>query len=125
MTQVPSHSPDTSAVGSGGDRPRLWTQSLMLLCTVTVLCYCSHQLVSGVLSLFVQSLGGSPVIAGLIFTSFSVTSFILRPRIELFIAAGFLNAIGHSLVHPALTAFAMDRAAPGRMGKAIPRPTSA
>ncbi|NIO12152.1 MAG: MFS transporter [Deltaproteobacteria bacterium] len=45
--------------------------------------------------------------------------FILADRIELFMAAGFLNALGHSLVHPALTAYAMDRAAPGRMGKAM------
>lgn len=81
MTQDPTHSHDGTAAGSGADRPRLWTKSFTLLCTVTVLCYCSHHLVSVVLSLFVQSLGGSPVIAGLVFTSFSVTSFILRPLI--------------------------------------------
>jgi predicted MFS family arabinose efflux permease len=47
------------------------------------------------------------------------TLFIIADRIELFIAAGFLSALGHSLAHPALSAFAMDRAAPGRMGKAM------
>jgi predicted MFS family arabinose efflux permease len=46
-------------------------------------------------------------------------TFIMADRIELFMAAGFLNAIGHSLGQPALSAFAMDRAAPGRMGKAM------
>ena len=46
-----------------------------------MLCYCSNQLVGVVLPLFVQSLGGTPFIAGLVFTSFSVTSFVLRPLI--------------------------------------------
>jgi MFS family permease len=46
-----------------------------------LLCYASYQLVQVMLPLFVQSLGGSPVIAGLVFTSFSVTSFILRPLV--------------------------------------------
>jgi len=78
MKQAPSVTPDAAAAAG---RPRLWTRSFTLLCAVTVLCYSSHQLVSVVLPLFIQGLGGSPVIAGLVFTSFSVTSFILRPLI--------------------------------------------
>jgi MFS family permease len=50
-----------------------------VLCAVTVLCYCSYQIPTVILPLFVQGLGGSPVVAGLVFTSFSVTSFLLRP----------------------------------------------
>jgi MFS family permease len=53
----------------------------VLLCLATVLCYVSNYLVAVVLPLFVEDLGGSPVLAGLVFTSFSVTSFVLRPLI--------------------------------------------
>ena len=57
----------------------LWTRGFVLLCVVTVLIYCSYQLVTVLLPLFVQTLGGSPFVAGLVFSSFSITSFILRP----------------------------------------------
>lgn len=81
MTQAPtieSASPGTEPLPRG---TRLWTRTFVLLCTVIVLCYCSNYLVTVVLPLFVQSLGGSPVVAGLVFTAFSVTSFVLRPLI--------------------------------------------
>lgn len=81
MTQVPSADPAEATAASGADRPALWTRGFTLLLAVTVLCYSSYQLVSVVLPLFVQSLGGSPVIAGLVFSSFSFTSFIFRPLI--------------------------------------------
>lgn len=81
MTQAPS----SAAVASGTEhfsRPApLWSRGFVLLCVVTVLCFCSHQLVAVVLPLFVEGLGGSPLIAGLVFTSFSITSFIFRPLI--------------------------------------------
>lgn len=113
MTQAPSAIPDATAAASGAGRPRLWTRSFTLLCAVTVLCYCSHQLVSVVLPLFVQGLGGSPVTAGLVFTSFSVTSFILRPLIGHLIdtwsvrgvligGAAILGSLGASFIVPSL-----------------------
>ncbi|MPZ13639.1 MAG: MFS transporter [Chloroflexi bacterium] len=77
-----SASTPTSAatrVTEPADSAPLWTRGFVLLCAVTVLCYSSNLLVTVVLPLFVQQLGGSPVIAGLVFTSFSVTSFVLRP----------------------------------------------
>ncbi len=75
-TEAPSARPGELA------RPApLWTRGFVLLCLVTGLCYASHQLVTVTLPLFVQGLGGSPVIAGLVFTSFSITSFILRPML--------------------------------------------
>jgi MFS family permease len=80
MTQAPS----TAGVASEAEprrAPPIWTRSFVLLCIVTILCYFSNYLVAVVLPLFVQSLGGTPVVAGLVFTSFSVTSFILRPLI--------------------------------------------
>ena len=57
----------------------LWTRGFGLLCVVTLLCTSSHQLVTVLLPLYVQSLGGSPFVAGLVFSSFSITSFLLRP----------------------------------------------
>ncbi len=110
MKQAPSVTPDAAAATG---RPRLWTRSFTLLCAVTVLCYSSHQLVSVVLPLFIQGLGGSPVIAGLVFTSFSVTSFILRPLIGhlidtwsvrgvLITGTAILGSLGASFMVPSL-----------------------
>ena len=45
--------------------------------------------------------------------------FPLAGGIEVFIVAGILTSLGHSLAQPALMALAMDRAAPGRLGKAM------
>src|SRR5436190_6261295 len=83
----------------------LWTRGFVLLCVVTVLIYCSYQLVTVLLPLFVQTLGGSPLVAGLVFSSFSITSFILRPlmghltdtwsvRGTLFGGASIIGALG-------------------------------
>jgi MFS family permease len=49
----------------------------------------------------------------------SFTVFIVADSIVLFVVAGIVSAIGSSLSQPALMAFAIDRAAPGRMGKAM------
>lgn len=54
---------------------------------------------------------------GLMIVSFPV--FILADSIALFVLAGVLNTLGHVVGHPALTAFVMDRAEPGRMGRAM------
>jgi predicted MFS family arabinose efflux permease len=54
---------------------------------------------------------------GALLASFVV--FIFADSIALFIVAGIVSAIGASLTQPALMAFAMDRAAAGRMGKAM------
>lgn len=110
MKQAPSVTPDATAAAG---LPRLWTRSFTLLCAVTVLSYSSHHLVSVVLPLFVQGLGGSPVVAGLVFASFSVTSFILRPLIGhlidtwsvrgvLVAGAAMLGSFGASFMVPSL-----------------------
>jgi MFS family permease len=54
---------------------------------------------------------------GVLIPSFGI--YAVATTIEVFLVAGTLNAIGHSLAQPALMAFAMDRAEPGRMGKAM------
>ena len=103
MTQAPTRpSPTGEAVSI---RKPLWTRSFVLLCTSTVLCYFANYLVGVVLPLYVQNLGGNPIVIGLVFTSFSVTSFILRPlmghltdtwsvRGTLFSGASIIGALG-------------------------------
>src|SRR4030095_9551211 len=92
---------------------RLWTRGFVLLCTSTVLCYFANYLVGVVLPLYVQGLGGDPVIIGLVFTSFSVTSFVLRPLIghlsdawsvrgTIAIGAGLLGGLPFLLLAPSL-----------------------
>ena len=99
------------AVSEGVARPPLWTRGFVILCTVTALCYTSNYLINVTLPLYVEDLGGSPVIAGLIFTAFSVTSFILRPlaghltdawsvRGTLMWGAGLLGVFGAALMVP-------------------------
>ena len=62
-------------------RTRLWTRGFVLICACTVLCYFANYLVGVVLPLYLQDLGGDPVMVGLVFTAFSATSFVLRPLI--------------------------------------------
>jgi MFS family permease len=111
MTQSPS-----VAAGDGAQisqSSQLWTRAFILLCVNTILCYCCHQLLVVVLPLYVESMGGSPFFAGLIFATFSVISFILRPllghltdrwsvRGTLLIGAGFLGAFGALFAIPSL-----------------------
>ena len=79
MTRGPAAAAGEREVGGEPVAPRLWTRGFALLCLITLLVYSSYQLVTVMLPLFVQTLGGSPLVAGLVFSSFSVTSFILRP----------------------------------------------
>src|SRR5688500_10040724 len=92
---------------------RLWTRGFVLLCTSTVLCYFANYLAGVVLPLYVQDLGGDPVVIGLVFTSFSATSFVLRPLIghladvwsvrgTIAIGAGLLGGLPFMLVAPSL-----------------------
>ncbi len=111
MTQAP---PSPSLTGETAPiRAPLWTRGFVLLCTSTVLCYFANYLVGVVLPLYVQQLGGDPVVIGLVFTSFSVTSFILRPLIghlsdtwsvrgTIAIGAGLLGGLPFPFILPSL-----------------------
>lgn len=94
---------------------RLWTRAFALVCASTFLCYSSQLLVTPVMALYVEDLGGSPVEAGLVITAFSVTSFFLRPLIGqvtdewgapkvLFLGSVVLGVTGLGLLLPALWA---------------------
>src|SRR5436309_10943584 len=102
----------------------LWTRGFVLLCLITVMVYCSYQLVTVLLPLFVQTLGGSPLVAGLVFSSFSVTSFILRPlmghltdtwsvRGTLFGGASIIGALGLACGLPSIWAALVANAVRG------------
>src|SRR5438105_3620373 len=111
MTQArsgPSPTGETISI-----RKPLWTRGFVLLCTSTVLCYFANYLVTVVLPLYVQKLGGDPIIIGLVFTSFSATSFVLRPLIghlsdtwsvrgTIAIGAGLLGGLPFPFVFPSL-----------------------
>lgn len=119
--------PAAAARPAGSDpaaRPPLWTRGFVLLCLVTALCYCSNYLINVTLPLFVGVLGGSPLVAGLIFTSFSVTSFILRPllghltdawsvRGTLLLGAGLLGVFASAFMVPSLWVTAIANAVRG------------
>src|SRR5215213_4160830 len=111
MTQAP---PRGSLTGeSTTARTPLWTRGLALICTSTVLCYFANYLVGVVLPLYVQDIGGDPIVIGLVFTSFSATSFVLRPLIghlsdtwsvrgTIAIGAGLLGALPLPMLVPSL-----------------------
>lgn len=112
MTHAPS-TLDALPPTEPSGRPRLWTRGFVLLCLVTALCYFSNYLINVTLPLFVEELGGSPVVAGLIFTSFSVASFILRPlaghlidtwsvRGTLVLGSGLLGTFGAAFLVPSI-----------------------
>ncbi len=81
MTQAPPSPGFAPSTETATSRAPLWTRGFALLCASTVLCYFANYLVGVVLPLYVQNLGGDPIIIGLVFTSFSATSFVLRPLI--------------------------------------------
>jgi MFS family permease len=113
MTQTQPAAPPS--VNEAPTQDALWTRGFVLLCLTTMLCYVCHQLVVVVLPLYVDSLGGNPVIAGLVFSSFSVLSFILRPlmghltdrwsvRGMLLVGTGILGALGACFAVPSIWA---------------------
>jgi MFS family permease len=62
---------------------------------------------------------GQWIVAGYALMAAAFLAFVLADALEVFIVAAVLNALGRSLAEPAMSAFAMDRAASGRMGKAM------
>jgi MFS family permease len=59
------------------------------------------------------------IVAGYALMIAGFVVFIFANALDIFVVAGVLNALGQSFAHPAMSAFAMDRAASGRMGKAM------
>ncbi|MBM2809724.1 MAG: putative quinolone resistance protein [Chloroflexi bacterium] len=59
--------------------PTIWTRSFKFVCLATLLAYTHQFLLLPILPLYVTDFGGSILLAGLIVSAFSVTSFFLRP----------------------------------------------
>ena len=58
---------------------RLWTPGFIFLFIAVFFGYAGQQLILPTFPLYVNALGGTPTIAGLILAAFSITSFPLRP----------------------------------------------
>jgi MFS family permease len=60
-------------------KSKLWTVPFTLVTAATLMCYVHQYMLTPILPLYVGSLGGDAVLAGLVLASFSITSFSLRP----------------------------------------------
>ena len=59
----------------------IWTRAFALLCLAQFLGYAHHFVLQPTLPLYITSLGGTPVIVGLVIAAFGATSVIFRPLI--------------------------------------------
>ena len=62
-------------------RPSFWTPTFLLLCAAQFLAYGHHALLTPTLPLYLDHLGGSPFLVGLLLASFSATSVAIRPLV--------------------------------------------
>ena len=62
-------------------RPSFWTPTFLLLCASQFLAYGHHALLTPTLPLYLDHLGGSPFLVGLLLASFSATSVVIRPLV--------------------------------------------
>jgi MFS family permease len=77
-------------------RPSLFTPSFLLLCAAMFLGYANQWILTPIIPLYVEDLGGSALVAGLALLAFSVPSFTVRPLVghlaDRWSAAGVLLA---------------------------------
>ncbi len=69
------------SVKNGGARPSLFTRPFVLLCLALFLGYANQWVMTPLIPLYVQDLGGSAFVAGLALLAFSVPSFTVRPLV--------------------------------------------
>ena len=62
-------------------RPRFWTPTFILLCVAQFLAYGHHAILTPTLPLYMDHLGSSPFMVGLLLASFSSTSMLIRPLV--------------------------------------------
>ena len=67
--------------GSGHPGPSLATRPFVLLCVAMFLGYANQWVLTPVIPLYVQDLGGSAFVAGLVLLAFAVPSFAIRPLV--------------------------------------------
>src|SRR5437773_7046013 len=97
----PADSPDYIAGST------VWNRPYILLCTAVLLCYTSQYLLIATLPLYVLDLGASVVVAGLVLSAFSVTSFGMRPIVGFLTdTKGRLNVLSVGALVLGITGFA-------------------
>lgn len=79
--------PRAPAPGPAGG-PSFWTPTFLLLCAAQFLAYGHHALLTPTLPLYLDHLGGSPFLVGLLLASFSATSVVIRPLVGAWVDSG-------------------------------------
>src|SRR6266508_4208734 len=103
---------DQQVAEGGGEGLRVrvtqvWSRPYILLCTAVLLCYTSQYLLISTLPLYVIDLGASVVVAGLVLSAFSVTSFGMRPIVGFLTdTKGRLNVLTFGAITLSITGFA-------------------
>lgn len=66
-----------------GERPALWTRDFILVCLFVVFIFISFQMLMPTIPVFVQQMGGTPLMVGLVNGVFTISALALRPWIGL------------------------------------------
>jgi MFS family permease len=95
------------AAPNASQQAGVWSRPYILLCTAVLLCYTSQYLLISTLPLYVLDLGASVVVAGLVLSAFSITSFGMRPIVSFLTdTKGRLNVLMAGAITLSLTGFA-------------------
>lgn len=68
-------------MNNAGEQASLFTRPFVLLCLAMFLGYSNQWLMTPIIPLYVQDMGGSAFVAGLALLAFSVPSFLIRPYV--------------------------------------------
>jgi MFS family permease len=68
-------------VNNAGEQASLFSRPFVLLCLAMFLGYSNQWLMTPIIPLYVQDMGGSAFVAGLALLAFSVPSFVIRPYV--------------------------------------------
>ncbi|MDI6710391.1 MAG: MFS transporter [Thermoanaerobacterales bacterium] len=68
-----------SPAGAGGARPVLWTRDFTLICIYNLVIFVGFQMLMPTVSVYVDAMGGSRLIVGLVTGIFTVSSVAVRP----------------------------------------------
>lgn len=69
-------------------RPSFWTRTFILLSASQFLAYGHHAVLTPALPLYLDHLGSSPLMVGLLLASFSATSVVIRPLVGTWVDSG-------------------------------------
>ncbi len=85
-------------------RPSFWTRTFILLSASQFLAYGHHAVLTPTLPLYLDHLGSSPLMVGLLLACFSATSIVIRPLVGTWVdSGGELRVLGLSCIGLCLT----------------------